>query len=174
MKRFLASSFFLVFLYVFAIGQTQTITARLVKKLVGQEVIVRGKLCTFANSSYAQTAWYYLGKDTAHRESSVVLHAIVLCRSEYSLPVYELTGTQTIGLFTHIHAPVCGQPGFGKPAEDYRRRPIFIYGNCNTARAFNWYDLPMGIFRPLTRTWVLSKESIFSEAIINERCTLVK
>jgi hypothetical protein len=74
MKRFLASSFFLVFLYVFAIGQTQTITARLAKKLVGQEVIVRGKLCAFANSSYAQTGWYYLGKDTAHRESSVVVH----------------------------------------------------------------------------------------------------
>jgi hypothetical protein len=43
------------------------------RKYIGKEIIVKGQLCDFGNSSYAQFAWFYLGSDTAHKQLMVLI-----------------------------------------------------------------------------------------------------
>ena len=43
------------------------------RKYIGKEIVVKGQLCSFGNSSYAQFAWFYLGSDTAQKQLMVVI-----------------------------------------------------------------------------------------------------
>ncbi len=51
----------------------QIVKAGNAHRYIGKEVIVKGKLCCFGNSSYAQVAWFYLGPDTANKQLKVVI-----------------------------------------------------------------------------------------------------
>ena len=49
------------------------IKAKSAKHFIGKEVIVTGKFIRGGNSSYAQFAWFYLGRDTAHKQIKVLI-----------------------------------------------------------------------------------------------------
>lgn len=70
--KHLISFLFVIILSKSLIAQTCTISAKDAKRHVGKEVIVRGKLIEFGNSSYGQFAWFYLGPDTAHKQLKVL------------------------------------------------------------------------------------------------------
>jgi hypothetical protein len=74
------------------------IKARNAKKYIGKEVIVYGKFIKGGNSSYAQSAWFYLGSDTGHKDLKVIiqgkLYAAGQGRSilDYNMQIVEIKG----------------------------------------------------------------------------------
>ena len=72
MKILMNVVIFLVYLMT-AFAQTSIVNAHDVKNYIGKEITVCGTLYSVTNSSYAQTAFYYLGSDSSHKELSVVV-----------------------------------------------------------------------------------------------------
>lgn len=72
------------------------IKARNAKKYVGKEVIVYGKFIKGGNSSYAQSAWFYLGSDTAHKDLKVIVQGKVYAAGQ-SKPILAYNN-QTVAI----------------------------------------------------------------------------
>jgi hypothetical protein len=62
------------------------------KRYVGTEVIVRGKLVNFANSSYAQFATLSLGRDTSNVELMVIIQGEHYTKSDQKTPTIHYIG----------------------------------------------------------------------------------
>jgi len=74
------------------------IKAKNAKKYNGKEVIVYGKFIKGGNSSYAQSAWFYLGSDTGHKDLKVIIQGKLYAAGQskpivdYSMQMVEIKG----------------------------------------------------------------------------------
>lgn len=94
--KHLISFLFVIILSKSLIAQTCTISAKDAKRHVGKEVIVRGKLIEFGNSSYGQFAWFYLGPDTAHKQLKVLLQGNFYTNYPGKIPIQNYKGKEIL------------------------------------------------------------------------------
>ncbi len=49
----------------------QAIPAKKAYQHIGQNIVVKGKMVSAGNSSYAQYSWFFIGADSAHKQLEV-------------------------------------------------------------------------------------------------------
>ena len=77
-------------------------------KYIGREIIVKGTLCSFGNSSYGQFAWYYLGADTSHVQIKIIFQGEIYNRMTNSISDGKKTLKDYIGKIVQIRGIVKG------------------------------------------------------------------